>query len=416
MTAIKDSVHDHIEVQGIGAALLETPPMQRLRRITQLGTAPLVYPSATHTRFEHSLGVYDLTARAVESLGVPDRTARTVRAAALLHDVGHPPFSHSLEPLLERYTGHSHDDVSHLIGSGEVAAVLERHSIDPDRVATLISGGGRYGQLLAGDLDVDRMDYLSRDALHTGVPYGTIDIERLLRALQFDDGNLVLEEGNVQTAESLLIARALMNPTVYYHHVTRIARAMLQRATLRLLEAGTTRPETVARMDDPELRVTLRNCEGARSLVERLDERRLYKRAIWAEHEDVGRDRVEELRDSPPNRLHDLEVEIAEVAGVDRDAVLLDLQGPPAMQEATTKVTVNAEIRELGEQSTLVDALERAQLEQWRLGVYAPAELTESVGAAAERVLGLDIDGARITDIDPPVRAEPFSEFEDAAE
>jgi HD superfamily phosphohydrolase len=416
MTAIKDSVHDHIEVRGVGAALLETPPIQRLRRITQLGTAPLVYPSATHTRFEHSLGVYDLTARAVESLGVPNRAARTVRAAAILHDVGHPPFSHSLEPLLEQYTGHSHDDVSHLIGTGEVGAVLERHSIDPDRVATLISGGGRYGQLLAGDLDVDRMDYLSRDALHTGVPYGTIDIERLLRALQFDDGDLVLAEGNVQTAESLLIARAIMNPTVYYHHVTRIARAMLQRATRRLIEAGGTRPAAVARMDDLDLRVALRNADAARPLVDRLDERRLYKRAIWAERGDVGRDRVRELRDSAPDRLRDLEVDIAEAAGVDRDSVLLDLQGPPAIQEATTKVTVNGDIRELGDQSTLVDALERTQLEQWRLGVYAPAERTDAVGAAAERVLGLAAEGARITDVDLPVRDVSFSEFEDAAE
>ncbi|MBS3760277.1 MAG: HD domain-containing protein [Halodesulfurarchaeum sp.] len=416
MTTIKDSVHDHIEVQGVGAALLETPSVQRLRRVNQLGTASLVYPSANHTRFEHSLGVHELATRALEQLEVRGDDARTVRAAALLHDIGHTPFSHSIEELLHRHTNRYHDDMSHLIEEGPVAAVLDAHDVDPDRVAALIAGRGRLGQLVSGELDVDRMDYLLRDAHHTGVPYGTIDIERLLRALQFVDGSLVLGEGNVQTAESLLVARALMNPTVYNHHVTRISKAMLQRATVRLLESGAADAASVARMDDPALRVALRDVEAAAPLAERLADRRLYKRAIWAEYGDVGRDRANALLEADPEAIRDTEANIAQAAGIGADMVLLDVQGPPAMRESTTKVTVNGEIRELTDQSTLVSALERAQLEQWRLGVYCPSAHTESVGQAAERELGLEIEGGRIAETDSPGRYTSLADFEGGTE
>ncbi len=411
MTTIKDSVHDHIEIDGVGSALLETPPVQRLRRINQLGTASLVYPSANHSRLEHSLGVYELATRALDHLGIGGKDADAVRAAAILHDVGHAPFSHTLEPLLYRQTGRYHDDVTHLIEAGEIATTLEAYDIEPGRVSDLIGGEGRLAQLIAGELDVDRMDYLVRDAHHTGVPYGTIDVERLLRALRFVDGDLVLAEGNVQTAESLLVARALMNPTVYNHHVARISQAMLARATARLLDAGDVSAEAVARMDDPELRVALRENESSAPLAERLAERRLFKRAVWAEYGDVGAEQVEELLAADPERIRETEAAIAQEAGVDPESVLIDVQGSPSMRESTTKVIVNGDIRELAAQSTLVSALERVQLEQWRLGVYSPEQRTEAIGKAAETVLGLDLDGARIAETDSPGRYASLAEF-----
>ncbi|MDR5655644.1 HD domain-containing protein [Halodesulfurarchaeum sp. HSR-GB] len=410
MITIKDSVHDHIEVEGVAAALLDTPPVQRLRRVSQLGTASLVYPSANHTRFEHSLGVYALATRVLDHLDIRGEDAKTVRAAALLHDIGHAPYSHTLEDLLYHRTGRQHDDVEDLL-TGDVADILLAHDIEPDRVVGLIAGDGRLGQLIAGELDVDRMDYLVRDAHHTGVPYGTIDIERLLRALRFVDGNLVLAEGNVQTAESLLVARALMNPTVYNHHVTRITKRMLQRATERLLESGAVSAETVARMDDPALQVALREANGAAPLARRLAERRLYKRAIWAEYGDVGQDRAGELIEATPETIRDTEATIAERAGVEVDQVLVDVQDPPSMQESTTRVIVNGEIRRLPAQSTVVRALEQAQREQWRLGVYAPEARTEAVGRAAEAVLGLKITGSRITETDSPGRYASLTDF-----
>ena len=394
MKTIKDSVHDHIAVDGVARALLDTPAVQRLRGIKQLGTVSLVYPSANHTRFEHSLGVYHLACEALEHLGIEGVQAERVRAAAMLHDVGHGPFSHNLEELTYRRTGRYHDDVHELLASGTVGDVLHEHGLDPEAIADLVAGDGRFGQLVSGELDVDRMDYLVRDAHHTGVPYGTIDHGRLVRELTFVDGELVLREGNVQTAESLLVARALMNPTVYSHSVARISKAMLRRAGERLLESGDVDAGELHRMDDHDLVVALRSHESTREFSRRFDHRDLYKRALWAEIDDVPGGIIEADHDD----IREFEREIADEAGVDREAVILDVPNRPSMTESTTRVMVNGEIRRLGHQSPLVDALRAAQYSQWRLGVYSPDELRERIGTAAVDVLGLDIDGPLISE------------------
>jgi len=408
VTTIKDSVHDHIEVTGVAEALLDTPPVQRLRRVTQLGTVRLVYPSANHTRFEHSLGVYHLADRALEHLAVEGQQAERIRAAALLHDVGHCPYSHNIEAVIHRRTGAYHDEVHDLLGQGRVAEILVEAGLNPDRIADLVAGDGEFGQLVSGELDVDRMDYLVRDAHHTGVPYGTIDHERLTRELRFVDGQLVLDEGNVQTAESLLLARALMNPTVYKHHVARIAKAMLRQATERALEAGATDAESLRRMDDHGFLSLLRECDASREFAASLDERRLYKRAVWAELDAVP----EELLDADHDERRRLEREIADNARVDRSEVILDVPSRPSMPESSSRVLVNGEVRELGAQSTLVSALRAAQHDQWRLGIYAPEEASERVGEAAVRTLGLEIDGTRVRDTRPGINAR-LDEFAD---
>ncbi|WP_207588727.1 HD domain-containing protein [Halomontanus rarus] len=408
MKIIKDSVHDHITIDGVARDLLDTPTVQRLRSIAQLGTVSLVYPSANHTRFEHSLGVYHLACEALEHLGVEGTQADRVQAAALLHDVGHGPFSHNLEDVTYRRTGRYHDDVDDLLASGQVAAVLEEHGLEPERVAGLVAGEGRFGQLVSGELDVDRMDYLVRDAHHTGVPYGTIDHGRLVRELTFVDGKLVLREGNVQTAESLLVARALMNPTVYNHSAARIAKAMLRCATEHLLEGESDGAEdrsgdrtetdidakTLQRMDDHDLIVALRQTDATREFSRRLDHRDLYKRAVWAEIDDVPGGIIEADHGS----IREFELEIADDAGVPEDSVILDVPGRPSMTESTSRVVVNGDIRRLGHQSPLVDALRAAQYSQWRLGVYSPEAVREQVGHAAVRTLGLDIDGPLISE------------------
>jgi len=150
-----------------------------------------------------------------------------------------------------------------MLADGTVGEVLRDHDLEPDWVAELVASEGRFGQVVSGELDVDRMDYLVRDAHHTGVPYGTIDHGRLVRELTFVDGELVLDEGNVQTAESLLVARALMSPTVYSHSAARSSKAMLRRAAERLLDAPETDVDAaiLQRMDDHDLIVALRSCD-----------------------------------------------------------------------------------------------------------------------------------------------------------
>jgi HD superfamily phosphohydrolase len=400
MVTIKDSVHDHIAIDGVAAKLLDTPAIQRLRRLRQLGTVGLVYPSANHTRFEHSLGVYHLADMALSELGIAGPRAERLRAAAILHDVGHTPFSHNTEALVARRTGRMHDEVDDLLRDGEIARVLALYDIDPDAVADLIAGGGEFGQLVSGELDVDRMDYLVRDAHHTGVPYGTIDTGRLIRELRFVDGRLVLAEGNVQTAESLLVARSLMNPVVYNHHVARISKSMLRRASERLLEAGEATASELRRMDDAGLLVALRNCPETAGFARRLDTRSLYKRAIWAELRDVP----DGIVDASHETLREYEREIAARAGVASDTVILDVPERPRMSESTSRVVVNGEVRALEGQSTLVTALRRAQNEQWRLGVYAPADVADAVGEAAADALGLDLD-AFVVDVRKGINA-----------
>ena len=394
MKTVKDSVHDHIPIGGVALDLLDTPTVQRLRHIKQLGTVELVYPAANHTRFEHSLGVYHLASRALDHLGIEGSAGRHVRAAALLHDVGHTPYSHNVEPLVERKTGKSHEDVSGILTAGEVATVLAEHDLDPDRVAGLIRGEGRYAGLVSGELDVDRMDYLMRDAHHTGVPSGTIDHGRLVRELTFIDENLVLAEGNVQTAESLLLARALMNPIVYNHHVARISKSMLRRATERLLQETNTDAVDLRRMDDHDLHASLRQTDETAGMARRIADRDLYKRAVWAEMGDVP----EDLAGIDHERIRAFETDIAAAAGADPGAVIIDAPPPPAMRETTSRVVVGGEVRPLGDQSALVEALRAAHREQWRLGVYAPPGLLESVGRGAETVLGLETDGRLVSE------------------
>ena len=401
MTTIKDSVHDHIEVEGVAAALLDTPPVQRLRRISQLGTVTYVYPSANHTRFEHSIGVAHLADRALDHLGIEGQQAERARAAALLHDIGHTPYSHNIEELVHRHTGKYHDDVGDLLASGPVARVLSEHGLNPDAVAGLVAGEGQLGQIVSGELDVDRMDYLVRDAHHTGVPYGTIDTGRLVRALRFVDDDLVLDENNVQSAESLLLARALMNPTVYSHHVARIGKAMLRRATVRLLAHDEVDATDLRRMDDYDLRVALRECEATAAFAHRLDRRDLYKRAVWAEMAAVP----EKVIDADHDEIREFEADVASEATVDPDAVVLDVPPRPSMPESTSRVLVNGEVRRLGEQSTLVNALRAVQRDQWRLGVYAPEETAERVGTAAIRVLGIDLEDTLVRDVRPGIHA-----------
>jgi HD superfamily phosphohydrolase len=385
MRAIKDSVHDYIEVEGVATELMDTRPVQRLRHIKQLSTVRLVYPSANHTRFEHSLGVYHLANRALDHLDVTGARADTVRAAALLHDVGHGPYGHQTEGIIQRHLGRHHDEVGEVIAEGEVRDVLRENGLDPDRVAATVSGEGRLGQLVAGELDVDRMDYLVRDAHHTGVPYGTIDHGRLLRALTFRDGDLVLAAGNVATAESVLVGRALMNATVYRHHVSRIAGAMLDRAGERLLREAAIDPETFARMTDAELLGALREHDATADAARRITERDLLKRAVWAERGDVPGHVV----DADYEEIREFERDIADTAGVPEQHVVVDNPGHPSMPESSVRVVVNNEPRPLHEHSPLVQGLQEAQRVQWRFGVYAPTDVTAAVAAAAEQVLGL---------------------------
>ncbi|MCH2453276.1 MAG: HD domain-containing protein [Halobacteriales archaeon] len=395
MKTIKDSVHDHITIDGLALDLLDTSPVQRLRHIKQLGTVSLVYPSANHTRFEHSIGVYHLACEVTNHLEIPSEIANHIRAAAMLHDIGHSPYSHNIEPLLNHRIGFEHENIEELLTSTPLCSVLETHNIDPNMIANLIIGKGQYGQIISSSIDVDRMDYLVRDAHHTGVPYGAIDHGRLVRELTFIDDELVLSAsgGNVQAAESLLLARTLMGPTVYNHHVARISKSILRRATEFLLDSEIIKENDLRNMDDHDLHAALRSNSTTAPLEKRISNRNLYKRAIWAEMKDVPDDVINADYDS----IRTFENHIASKLNVDRQSVIIDIPSPPSTTAKEIKIKVGDEIRMLHDHSPLIDALQDAQKEQWRLGVYAPKNLVDRVGSAAENELNLETNGHLIS-------------------
>jgi HD superfamily phosphohydrolase len=244
--------------------------------VRQLGHAFLVYPGATHSRFEHALGAYHLTRLALASLEERAELAPTseddrvaVRLAALLHDIGHYPFSHGLEEA--GFPSHEALGVAKL-SQGELGAILANLGIAglADRVGDLIRGRSTspLQGLISGSLDLDKIDYLSRDARMCGVPYGAVDVDRLLAALtlvETDEGCWevgVLEKG-ISALESLLFAKYQMYRNVYWHHAVRSATCMFKRAVRRAASAGLLRADEIGVITILELLTGLLNhCES----------------------------------------------------------------------------------------------------------------------------------------------------------
>jgi HD superfamily phosphohydrolase len=290
---LRDPLWNNIRVDELTLRLVDTDIFQRLRYVRQLGLAYLVYPGATHTRFEHALGTYHLargtlaTMSEREGLGGADAEEQAVvRAAALLHDVGHYPFSHALEEIGQLH----HEDVARpLITSGSLADILASAiSRDaPRRVFDLVCGKSEspLQGLISGSLDLDKIEYLKRDAFMCGVPYGEIDVDRLTNSLLVLDDPQggkpaigVLEKG-LSALESLLFAKYQMYRNVYWHHAVRSATAMYKRMVEDALYAGALDAELLPSYTDEGLLHRLEHAAPS-TLLDALKSRRLYKRAL----------------------------------------------------------------------------------------------------------------------------------------
>ena len=384
MATISDPVHGYVKLDDLALDLVDTPQMQRLRWIKQLGLANLVYPGANHTRFEHSLGAFHLASRLAHHLELDCEEQQELRAAVLLHDVGHGPLSHVTESVLATYLRRDHEDVNDLLRKNELGEVLDTWGLDPARIQRLIKGETCLGQVVNGEMDVDRMDYLVRDAHYTGVAYGVIDYQRLMEMMKIYRGQLVVEEGGIHAAESLLVSRLLMYPTVYYHHVSRIAQSMIKSGILCLIEEHGCDPGAIKDMCDQDLISAMFSAGGYPfEIVDRIRSRRLFKRAVY-----VGREGFESSAVSRENEKR-IAGEIAEEAGVDPGYVLVDRPHLPRVAEGNVPVLVDGEVRSLREVSPLATILERAHHAAWRLGVYTTEEDRERVGRAARSCLNI---------------------------
>jgi HD superfamily phosphohydrolase len=338
---IRDPLWDNIRLDPAALAVLDTPPVQRMRYIRQLGHAFLVYPGATHTRFEHALGAYHLTCRALASLadrgeldGIAEEDRLAVRLAALLHDIGHYPFSHALEEA--GFPSHEAQGVS-LLPRGALGDTLRQVGGETitSRIGELIQGrsASPLQGLISGTLDLDKIDYLSRDARMCGVPYGTVDVDRLLASLMVVDGTTRREMGvhekGVSALESLLFSKYQMYRNVYWHHAVRSATCMFKRAARQALAAGTLDVSRIASLtDDAFMEILITN--DPQGLARAVRERRLYKRLWDVPASDVTGTAADWL-DGDPVRLEQAEDQLAAEAGLRPGELLLDFPARPSM-------------------------------------------------------------------------------------
>ncbi len=259
-------VHGSIRLEEAELAILETPEFRRLAGVSQLGMASTVFPSSNYSRLSHCIGASHVAGRILATLKANDSTitdeeVRTCRVAALLHDVGHYPFSHTMERAVKEFAAKSklvsegdpvdvfkHEELGAEIitniGS-QIYKVLHEQSIDPEKIRRLILNKDtedfdlRLANVVASDLDADRIDYLLRTSHHTGVPYGKIDSEYLITMMRLDSKNrLCLDRRAKRTAEHLLMARYFDYQQISYHKTVASYELLLERIVLDLLGRG----------------------------------------------------------------------------------------------------------------------------------------------------------------------------------
>ncbi len=236
---ITDPIHKYIPITDLEKKLIDTEFFQRLRKIRQLAGAHLVFPSAQHTRFEHSIGAMHLAGLAGESLLnkgyiTCKEDVESLRIAALLHDIGHGPFSHLFEEVLREKKSNkiNHEIIGkRIIKETIIIDILEKYGYDGDYVCKLSFGESQkmfYDEIIAGSLSVDIMDYLPRDSFFTGAEYGKVDYHRLISSLEvLSNGHLGIDKSAINSLESMLISRYQMFKAVYFHKTVRAGEVML---------------------------------------------------------------------------------------------------------------------------------------------------------------------------------------------
>ncbi|NOY09977.1 MAG: HD domain-containing protein [Spirochaetes bacterium] len=290
---IRDPVWKNIYLSGSLLEVTKDRCFQKLNRIKQLGPAYLVYPGATHTRLNHSLGVFALAHRLIKHLvafeEVRELSVEGVKSflcAALLHDLGHYPFAHSLKDINIK----SHEELTSelIMGSGITGILKKTVGVDPLAVAAIIdektaySGGVRvefYRRLLSGVLDPDKLDYLNRDAYFCGVPYGIQDVDFILGEVQpVECRGIGISEKGLSAVEGILFAKYLMYKSVYWHKTVRIATAMIKKAVIMGLKEGIIKREELYGPDDNEFfSIVLKYGYPPFELLKKVVERNLYK-------------------------------------------------------------------------------------------------------------------------------------------
>ena len=302
---IKDPIYGYIRFTEVERNIIDTLAVQRLRRVRQLAGAEFVYPAANHTRFEHVLGTMYLAGVVSESLPVhlTAEEKQKVRLAALLHDVGHAPFSHLFEPLLLKYMNRNHEEMSRwIIADSTLGDVIHSQGFDAKDLSGLAVGRPSkldksfLGQIISSSFDVDKMDFVVRDSYHTGAGYGSVDVFRLIYTMDVLDGNLAADVTALPTLESLILARLESFKAIYFHRASRAVQMMLLRALeaakddLAILQAKT--PDEYLEWDDYTVWSKLCTNPSSRNIMMDISARRLlkcaYEKTFYAKDELVS--------------------------------------------------------------------------------------------------------------------------------
>jgi uncharacterized protein len=421
---ITDTVHGTIRLEPLTQDLLETLEIQRLNLVRQLGLTYLVFPGANHSRLEHCLGVGHVASEMARALGLPEEERKLVQAAGLLHDVGHGPYSHTLEHVLSRELAVDHMDLTQRIITGEddnvakedraefpdvprISEVLEKFDLKPAAVASLIRGptergnlfGSRavsedrryLGQIIHSPMDADQIDYLMRDAHYTGATHGAIDFPRLLQTLALHKGSLALDRKGLPALEGMLVARGLMYSSVYFHKTVRIAEQMIARA----VERADVSIADVQRMVDHELLTWLFRQGGLqKEIALRLRYRKLYKRVVAYGREEISDDARATLagfKDTAERRR--TEDRIARRAALEPGQVIVDVPLPellvsePRLAKVEMTILDDGTAKPFSKVSTLGRAIQTRQTVDWVVMVAAPPEAAAAVRKASASML-----------------------------
>ena len=371
MRWIKDSIHGDVFISSIAGELIDTPEMQRLRHVVQTSFSNMIYPGANHTRFEHSIGTYYLMSRGCFFNKIEKLMGSRLVITALLHDVGHTAFSHALEGVLKKHTGKNHEDYSiKKIEGGEIAEVLERNGIPPSEIVGVFTRP--IGKAILGYLGTDKMDYLLRDAYYTGIGYGSVDKDRLLRKIVIQDGGVMLEEKGISAAEAMLMARFLMYSNVYLHPVSISADMMVARAAEYAIADRALNAEELPFLDDAQLMGRLLSGGGiAGELAGRIRERRLYKVASQLKMREL--DNWLYLGDIGEKELKEIEKTIAAKADVEPERVMVHIP-KPWFSDVGIRVLKEGEYYSLDEASLITRLLKEAQWDYHYVRVLCPKE------------------------------------------
>jgi HD superfamily phosphohydrolase len=341
---IKDPVHGYVYVTEQEKHAIDSFPVQRQRRLRQLAGSEYVYPGANHTRFEHAIGVMYLAGRVVENRNVSqyldEDECEAAKMAGLLHDVGHGPFSHVFEHLLDKELNKTHEDMTQwIIRKSELADILKENGYNPEEIGKLAVGKLHKSkktfldQIISSAVDVDKLDFIVRDTYHTGAEYGFIDIFRLIHALDVVDENLAVDLGALSALESLIIARIESFKSIYFHRVGRAAQIMLAIAMEKANEElGLTQfktPEEYMAMDDYTVWTMLKNCGQSNGIIRNLERRKMLKCAY--ERTFYEKDTMISNIFGREKHREQLQADIAEKAGINVEEVIIDVPTVPSV-------------------------------------------------------------------------------------